>query len=99
MRRRCGRPAVRGAESPGGIGVPKKRMPGSRKAAGKQGPQDLAGLRQSRLKPQQATLASDRGAEDLRYGLVIACFGLTVKVALRVARSPVWNAPAQPTTW
>src|SRR5262249_27662083 len=57
------------------------------------------GGHQSRLRPQQATLASDRGAEDLRYGLVTACFGLTVNVALRVARSPVWNAPAQPTTW
>src|SRR5258708_38912305 len=33
MRRRCGRPTVRGAEVPGGIGVPRKRMPGSRKAA------------------------------------------------------------------
>jgi len=39
MRRRCGRPTVRGAEVPGGIGVPRKRMPGSRKAAGKQWPQ------------------------------------------------------------
>jgi hypothetical protein len=29
MRRRCGRPTVRGAEFPGGIGVPRKRMPGS----------------------------------------------------------------------
>jgi hypothetical protein len=37
MRRRCGRPTVRGAEVPGGIGVPKKRMPGGRKAAGKRG--------------------------------------------------------------
>ena len=27
-----------GAEVPGGIGVPKKRMPGSRKAAEKRGP-------------------------------------------------------------
>jgi hypothetical protein len=53
-----------------------------------------AGLLQSRLKPQQAVLASDRGAEDLRYGLVIACFGLTVKVALRVARSPGMERPS-----
>ena len=30
------------------------------------------------LMPHQATLASDQGAEDLRYGLVITCFGLTV---------------------
>ena len=39
MRGRCGRPTVMGAEVPGGIGVPRKRMPGSRKTAGKQWPQ------------------------------------------------------------
>jgi hypothetical protein len=37
MRRRCGRPTVRGAELPWRDRVPIKRMPGGRKAAGKRG--------------------------------------------------------------
>jgi hypothetical protein len=37
MRRRCGKPIVRGAESPWRDRVTEKRMPGGRKAAGKQG--------------------------------------------------------------
>jgi hypothetical protein len=35
MRRRCGKPTVRGAELPWRDRVPRKRMPGGRKAAGK----------------------------------------------------------------
>jgi hypothetical protein len=37
MRRRCGKPTVRGAEFPWRDRVPMKRMPGGRKAAGKRG--------------------------------------------------------------
>ena len=37
MRRRCGKPTVRGAEIPWRDRVPIKRMPGGRKAAGKRG--------------------------------------------------------------
>ena len=35
MRRRCGKPTVRGAEFPWRGRVPRKQMPGGRKAAGK----------------------------------------------------------------
>ena len=41
-------------------------------------------------------MSSDQGAEDVRYGLLIACFGLTV--ALMVAESPVRIRPGQPRT-
>lgn len=37
MRRRCGKPTVMGAEFPWQDRVPRKRMPGGRKAAGKRG--------------------------------------------------------------
>jgi hypothetical protein len=40
MRRRCGKPTVRGAELPGRTGCPGKQMPGGRKAAWKAGPKD-----------------------------------------------------------
>ena len=39
-----------------------------------------------------------RRPEGLRHGLVIACFGLTVKVALMLAESPVLISPAPPWT-
>jgi len=41
---------------------------------------------------------SAKKLRGLRHGLVIACFGLTVNVALRVAESPVMTSPAQPRT-
>lgn len=39
-----------------------------------------------------------RRPEGLRHELVIACFGLTVNVALMLAGSPVLISPAQPWT-